>query len=301
MRQVLPPLTTLEGFDAAARLGSFVAAADELGLTQSAISHQIRSLERALDQALFHRVHRQVVLTDAGREFHRTVRDMLRQLRQGVDRLAPYRKPNSVIVYCDNALFQGWLLPRLPALLSETPGVDPWIDSRGHAIDLATTEFDLFLTMDDPDEDSGFPEELLFTLDYRPYAAPALAERLADRIAVPGPDPFPLLHVEGRVDWAGWFGDPAARGAAWHAAGPFFTDAVSALAAAAQGLGVVLAPTLLAEPMVAAGGVAPLGSRVWRDAARYRMVVNCQPDDARWVMPVVDWLRREAAQVRSSV
>jgi DNA-binding transcriptional LysR family regulator len=286
MRQILPPLTTLEGFDAAARLGSFVAAADELGLTQSAISHQIRSLERALDQALFHRVHRQVVLTDAGREFHRTVREMLRQLRQGVDRLAPYRKPNSVIVYCDNALFQGWLLPRLPALLRAAPGVDPWIDSRGHAIDLASTEFDIFLTLDEPEEDSGFPEEELFVLDYRPYAAPALAERLAGCID----DTVPLLHVEGRVDWAGWFG----AGLAWHSAGPFFTDAASALAAAGQGLGVVLAPTLLAAPALAVGSVVPVGERVWPGAARYRMVVNCQPDDARWVMPVVEWLRREA-------
>src|SRR5688572_21643304 len=103
MRYRLPPLTTLEGFDAAARLGSFSAAAEELGLSQSAVSHQIRNLERALDQELFSRTFRQVALTDAGREFHRTVREMLHQLRRGVERLAPYRKPNSVVIYCDPA------------------------------------------------------------------------------------------------------------------------------------------------------------------------------------------------------
>ncbi|MDQ3143878.1 MAG: LysR family transcriptional regulator, partial [Pseudomonadota bacterium] len=135
----LPPLKSLEGFDAAARLGSFAAAADELGLSHSAISHQIRALERALDQDLFRRVYRQVVLTDAGRDFHRTVRQMLKALRDGVDRLAPYRKPNSVILYCDHAFADGWLMPRLSDLIAKLPQVDLWLDSRGSTVDPGRT------------------------------------------------------------------------------------------------------------------------------------------------------------------
>jgi LysR family transcriptional regulator, glycine cleavage system transcriptional activator len=172
MRHRLPPLTTLEGFDAAARLGSFSAAAEELGLSQSAVSHQIRNLERALDQELFSRALRQVVLTDAGREFHRTVSEILQQLRRGVDRLAPYRKPNSVIVYCDPAFARQWLLPRLPALIADLPDVDLWLDSRGDAIDFDTTEFDIFITQEPDTERVEFPQRELFPVHYRPYASP---------------------------------------------------------------------------------------------------------------------------------
>jgi LysR family glycine cleavage system transcriptional activator len=80
-------LSILRGFDAAARLGSFAKAAAEMLLTESAISHQIRALEGALGRPLFRRVGRSVVLTDAGKEFGRTVHRALRDLDDGAMRL----------------------------------------------------------------------------------------------------------------------------------------------------------------------------------------------------------------------
>ena len=76
MRKI-PPLKSIQAFEAASRLGSFVAAADELHLTPSAISHQIRELEQRLGIALFHRVHRAVELTDAGRRYAEAVAEAL--------------------------------------------------------------------------------------------------------------------------------------------------------------------------------------------------------------------------------
>ena len=84
-------LSTLRGFDAAARLGSFADAAGELHLTHSAVSHQIRTLEGELGQPLFRRIARSVVLTDAGKDFAQTVGRVLRTLDDGVGRLSPYR------------------------------------------------------------------------------------------------------------------------------------------------------------------------------------------------------------------
>ncbi|HWT97341.1 MAG TPA: LysR family transcriptional regulator, partial [Terriglobales bacterium] len=124
MRRHLPPLKTLEGFEAAARLGSFSAAAEALGLTQSAISHQIRQLEEALGQPLFRRLHRRIVLTDAGTDFQRSVNATLQSLRDGVNRLEPYRKPGSVIVSCDAALANAWLSPRIAHLKVLQPQID---------------------------------------------------------------------------------------------------------------------------------------------------------------------------------
>ena len=79
----LPPLDTLRGFDAAARHLSFTRAAEELHLTQSAMSRQVKALEEALGVALFERRHRALALTDAGRSLHRTVADVLEDAARG--------------------------------------------------------------------------------------------------------------------------------------------------------------------------------------------------------------------------
>jgi len=97
-------LSTLRGFEAAARLASFALAANELHLSHSAVSHQIKLLEAELGQPLFRRVGRSVVLTDAGKDFARSVRDILQRIEDGVARLAPYQKPGGVIVYTTMAL-----------------------------------------------------------------------------------------------------------------------------------------------------------------------------------------------------
>jgi len=93
-----PPLNALRGFEAAARLGSFHRAAEELHLTQSAISQQIRGLEASLQQPLFFRQGRSVTLTDAGIDLLETTQSLLRQLASGIRRLDQYRKPNQLIV-----------------------------------------------------------------------------------------------------------------------------------------------------------------------------------------------------------
>lgn len=294
MRNRLPPLKSLEGFESAARLGSFAAAAAELGLSQSAISHQVRALERALDQPLFRRVHRQIVLTDAGRDFQRTVRQMIGTLRHGVDRLAPYRKPNSVILYCDQTISEYWLMPRLPALMRALPHVDLWIDSRGVEVDVERTEVDILIAREsvDPDAHVGEPTDLFLSLDFQPFATPALARQAC---ALTSPEQWrdlPLLHLEGAVGWTNWFG--AQAGVAGLNAGPTFSDARGLLIAAAQGLGVALAPALFAAPAVADGALVPIGARRWPDAQRYRMFVQHDPEDAAYVLPVQRWLLNEA-------
>ena len=106
MRQFrnIPPLQYLLGFEAAARLGSFGRAAEELGLTQSAISHQMRLLEGRLGQPLFMRDGRKVRLTDAGRDYQRTVARSLAQLEDGCRHLDAFRKPGSVVIYAPRDL-----------------------------------------------------------------------------------------------------------------------------------------------------------------------------------------------------
>ena len=123
----LPPLSTLIGFESAARLQSFSRAAEELHITQSAISHQVRVLEDQLGQPLFRRIGRRIELVDAGRDFLITVKAALEELRHGVRRLNAYSKPGSVIVMMSAALANGWFLPRLADLRATESWLDPWV------------------------------------------------------------------------------------------------------------------------------------------------------------------------------
>ena len=91
-----PPLSTLRGFEAAARLGSFHKAAEELHLTQSAISQQIRSLEAYLEQPLFFRSGRSVSLTDAGHDLLSTTQALLQQLAVGYERIRIHARDRHV-------------------------------------------------------------------------------------------------------------------------------------------------------------------------------------------------------------
>ncbi len=304
MHDRLPPLKTLEGFEAAARLGSFAAAADELGLTQSAISHQIRSLERALDQPLFRRIHRQVTLTDAGRDFQRTVGNMLRGLREGVSRLAPYRKPNSVILYCDHSFAECWLMPRLPRLIADLPQVDIWLDSSAAAIDLDRTEVDILISLEDVAEgddgnenhDANVAPHLL-SLDFRPFARTDIAQALDGNITYDALKLHSALHLEGKISWSTWLAriNDAPLDTDRLDAGPSFSESRSLLIAISQGLGLGLAPTLFAAPFVENGTIAAVGEQIWRAARSYRITVHHEPEDEAFVLPVYEWLIAEAA------
>ena len=95
----VPPLQFLLGFEAAARLGSFSKAAAELGLSQSAVSHEMRLLEERIGQPLFLRVGRSIQLTDAGHVYQRTVREALNDLDAAQQRLEPFRRKSSVVIY----------------------------------------------------------------------------------------------------------------------------------------------------------------------------------------------------------
>lgn len=125
----IPSLKLLMGFEAAARLGSFARAADELCLSQSAISHQIQQLEEQTGQTLFRRVGRGVELTMAGEVLQRTVQRSLETLRSGLGRIATYLDPGLVVLVCPAPLLHGWLQPQLEQLQRDLPGLCPLLST----------------------------------------------------------------------------------------------------------------------------------------------------------------------------
>lgn len=286
-------LSTLRGFEASARLGSFAAAAEEIHVTHSAVSHQIRSLEHELGQPLFRRVARSVVLTDAGKDFAQTVARVLRTLDDGVARLSPYRKPRSVIVYTSSAFARGYLLPRLNALRDAHSDIDVWLDTSERPVDFDYDEVDVLISAESR---SAGPHTLVRHLladRSRPLAAPALIAARGGLPASPAQlQLWPLLHDEGPVTWRSWF-DRAGLPSGDADAGPAFSDHALALEAAAAGLGVVLASAVAADAYLRRGELCAVAD-LEMPRNSYQICCDSRRIDEPHVRLVYDWLIAEA-------
>jgi len=290
-----PPvsLSTLRGFEAAARLASFALAADELHLSHSAVSHQVKLLEEELGQPLFRRVGRSVVLTDAGKDFARTVRDILHRLEDGVARLAPYQKPSGVILYTTTAFAHGFVMPRLAQFHSDLPDVDLWLDSSERKVDFATDELDILITHAGGVAAYGTIDAHL-TEDKRvPVAAPALIDRMggssADPTCIVG---WPLLHDEGDITWREWF-ELVGRPKADAVSGSNFSDHALMIDAAAAGHGVALASVVGADPYLRSGQLVLLAGPTVPQPA-YRIYCDLRTYDDDQVRRVYEWFIRAA-------
>jgi LysR family glycine cleavage system transcriptional activator len=233
-------LSTLRGFEAAARLASFALAANELHLSHSAVSHQIKLLEAELGQPLFRRVGRSVVLTDAGKDFARSVREILQRIEDGVARLAPYQKPGGVIVYTTMAFAKGFILPRMAQLRLALPDVDLWLDTSERKVDFQTDEIDILITQASGVAAHGAIDSHLIEDTRVPLASPALIERMG---GIPAEcssiESWPLLHDESQITWREWFvraGCPSANSIN----GSNFSDHALMIDSAAAGHGVAL-------------------------------------------------------------
>jgi LysR family transcriptional regulator, glycine cleavage system transcriptional activator len=139
----LPPLGSLRAFEAAARHMSFQKAAAELGVTPTAISHQIRLLERICGRALFQRRPRPIALTSAGARLFPIVRDGLDAFAAGVAGVAAERERRPLRVTTTNAFAGLWLVPRLPLWREVHPGVALEVIGTDAVLDLHADEADV--------------------------------------------------------------------------------------------------------------------------------------------------------------
>jgi LysR family transcriptional regulator, glycine cleavage system transcriptional activator len=287
-------LSTLRGFEAAARLASFALAANELHLSHSAVSHQIKLLEEELGQPLFRRVGRSVVLTDAGNDFARSVREILQHLEDGVARLAPYQKPGGVILYTTMAFARGFILQRMAQLRTELPDIDLWLDTSERKVDFKTDEVDILVTQADGVAAHGAIDAHLIEDKRVPLAAPALIERMgglaSDCSSIAG---WPLLHDEGQITWREWF-TMVGRPTVDTISGPNFSDHALMIDAAAAGQGVALGSLICAEPYLRSGALKVLDGPSFPQPA-YRIYCDLRSYEDDQVRRVYDWFVQETA------
>src|SRR5919108_545550 len=144
-RNALPALDLLVGFEAAARHLSFTKAGEELFLTQSAVSRQIKELEEQLGVELFQRRHRALALTEAGKSFYASAAQVLTTMRTATDRLRAQAGKKALSVTTTNSFAALWLIPRLAGFTREQPGVDVRITAETKVQDLERDGLDLAL------------------------------------------------------------------------------------------------------------------------------------------------------------
>jgi len=187
-RRDLPPLDLLRGFEAAARHLSFTKAAQELFLTQSAISRQVQALEDALGVPLFQRRHRALLLTDAGQLLQQTVARHLKELRDTVARITD--EPMRMLTVTTLVTFASlWLIPRLAHFRRLYPGIDVRIAANNDILDLERDRIDVAIRYVAP-ERAPPGSVKLFGEEVVPMCAPAL---LKDK-ARPLREPADLVH-----------------------------------------------------------------------------------------------------------
>lgn len=245
-----PPLNVLRGFEAAARLGSFHQAAQELHLTQSAISQQIRSLEELLGQPLFHRQGRSVALTDAGQDLLETTQSVLLQLAMGIQRLEQYRKPNQLVLNTSTAIARHWLLPRLGEFHRLHPDIDLWLFTSDEEPDMAEQTVDLALRWDlAPQAECRHQHMVADRL--LPVATATVLSRPAEERST--------LHGERALDWHHWT-LKGGEDLQLQTRGLNFSDPGLLLEAASAGLGVALVSELLSRPVRQQGQLLPLSA-----------------------------------------
>src|SRR5260370_23654033 len=142
MRPRLPPLNALKAFEAAARHESFTRAAEELCVTQGAVSHQGKALEAELAIKLFNRERQRLIITEAGKDYLTVVRDALDRIAIGTERLLQRQNSGVLTVSTSPDFAAKWLVHRLGHFAQAPPGVDPPISRTPQHVDFSREEVD---------------------------------------------------------------------------------------------------------------------------------------------------------------
>lgn len=249
-RRFLPHTSLLVSFEAAARLGSFTAAAEEISLTQSAVSRQIRTLEEQVGVDLFLREKQTVRLTAAGEAYARDVRDALQRIGSATLNLRANPLGGTLNLAILPTFGTRWLAPRLPRFLAMSPGVTINLSTRLSAFDFNLEAFDCAIHFGRNDW-PGASHMWLMSEQLIPACSPAFLD--SHPITTPADlRSVPLLHLTSRPDaWEKWFGLHGVDANKVH--GMLIDQFATAAQAAASGLGVALLPRFLVQPELARG------------------------------------------------
>jgi DNA-binding transcriptional LysR family regulator len=246
--QPLPPLNALRAFESAARHLSFTRAADELNVTQAAISHQVKALEERLGVKLFRRLPRRLLLTDEGQALLPDLHDAFNRLALAVERISARSAAGTLTVSSMTTILMTWLVPRLHRFQEAHPEIDVRLMTTQRLVDFAREDVDVAIRFG-TGRWPGVKVERMFG----EVLTPLCGKRFIDELKSPADlRDLPLIRSTEEDEWPIWF---AAAGVAAIEVtrGPIFDSTKIAVQAAIDGLGIAMGPPTLFADDIAAG------------------------------------------------
>ena len=293
MLRRLPPLNALKAFEAAARHESFTRAAEELCVTQGAVSHQVKALEAVLGVKLFNRERQRLIITEAGRDYLVVLRDALDRIAVGTERLIQRQSSGVITVSTSPDFAAKWLVNRLGRFAETHPGIDLRISATLHHVDFAREDVDLAVRHGE----GNWPGLDIVRLSSEQLFVVCSPKLLAGRNRIAKPSDvlkFPLLHLDNGDAWARWFAAAGVEGAE-HVHGPVLNRASMVIDAAIDGQGVALARTTLAATDLINGRLVRPFAQALRLEKTYWIVCPKATSDRVKIKTFREWLLAEAA------
>ncbi|MFC8275330.1 LysR family transcriptional regulator [Streptomyces sp. NPDC057271] len=311
----LPPLNSLLPFEATVRHASMTRAAEELHVTHGAVSRQIQNLEKSLGVRLFERGTRSLRPTPQARRLAAAVRDALDQVDTAAREVARRERGGPLALSCEPTLLMRWLIPRLPDLSQQVPGLTVHLSAGGGPVSFDRDPIDVALRRDDFPVPADVCRSPLFLERIGPVCSPDLAERLragrrgASGVAGTGPGAsgvagtgagngasgvagVTILHSSTRPGaWADW--QRLTRRRVDPAGEQTFEHFYLALQAAVAGVGIAIGPyALVHDDLVRGQLVAPFG--LVEDGTGYHLLSPQPPERDDRIAALLAWLRTQA-------
>lgn len=300
MFERLPPLQTLRAFEATARLSSMTLAAAELHVTHGAISRQIRKLEEHLGVKLFHRLTRQIILTEEGAEFHPAVTRLLGDLMRESERLRARLPAKNLRISTTVSFASKWLAPRLSRFRQRYPELDIQLDVTDVNVDLNDGQVDAAIRYGL----SNYPDvcsERILSETVTPVCSPGFLQEHNGLKEINDLSNCVLLHEYRMLaNWEAWFEMTGESTFSDHQ-GTLWTLGSMATEAAIRGEGVALGRSVLIADDVAAGRlVVPFPQYKLKAERGYDLVYRFDDKDSFKIRTLKQWLFEEISLLKDT-
>ncbi|PYE35433.1 LysR family glycine cleavage system transcriptional activator [Idiomarina fontislapidosi] len=283
----LPPLNALKSFEAAARHLSFTKAAEELFVTQAAVSHQVKALEEFLQIKLFIRRNRTLLLTEEGQAYYLQLRDIFAQLIQATDKLRLVSEKGALTVSVPPSFAILWFVPRLSSFREAHPDMDIRIKAVDEITGSLTDDVDVAIYYGD----GRWPGVKSYRL-HKEYLWPVCSPILAERMKLKTPADLlqhTLLHDETRNAWNDWF-EMVGEKKPIKDGGPVFSHSSLALQAAVHGQGIALANHVLAKPEIDSGHLIRIFPQALRRNKAFYLVCRDNQSEIGKIATFRNWI-----------
>jgi LysR family transcriptional regulator, glycine cleavage system transcriptional activator len=287
----LPPLSAIRAFEAAARHESFTKAAAELGMTQAAVSYQVKLLEDRLGAPLFLRLPRKVVLSETGKRLAPSVGEAFQRLRAAFAALRETAE-GVLSITAINTFATNWLVPRLGAFQVAHPNIAVKIDTAPRTVDFTREEFDIGLRTG-RGEWPGLKAHMLMPVEFTPMCSPEFLAR-APKLTTPA-DLLNLPLLDWRDEWwRQWFALAGIPDPKPLRPPPVEIDSQLVLGQAAlTGQGVALLTPAFFAPEIAAGRLIQPFDLVARAESSYWIVYPEERQSSPKIRAFRDWILGE--------